>query len=193
MAGLVNFVLPQEHQSAMNKANSKMKLIKQELSLWVRDGVTFPCLTHIQGLLSGPDPTGVNRAWALKDSTAKVTEISRLLEALKAFTPENTSMVYSLGAGLHPQETLDKIVSDINTSSEKMIAKTHLALRALNAAAETAAHTPAVPCHQSQNIFFSMSAAAEPPPVLRDISPSAFSSWLSQFNIFLDAMIESEG
>ena len=163
-----------------------MKLIKQELSLWVRDGVTFPCLTHIQGLLLGPDPTGVNRELALKDSSFKTTEISRLLEALKTFTPEYTSMIHSLGAGLYPQETLDKIVSDIDASSEKIIAKTNLALRALKGAAKAAAPTPAAPSHQSHNEFFSMSAAAEPLPVPCDISPSAFSSWLTQFKIFSD-------
>ena len=135
MAGLTNFTPPPEHKAVMDEANSKMKLISQELFFWVRDGVTFPCLTHIQGLLTGPDPTGVNKEVAIRDCSFKAAEISRLLDDLKSFTPEFTNMIRTLGAGLYPQETLDRITNDVNTSSQKLINKTNLALRAL---AETA-------------------------------------------------------
>ena len=109
MAGLTNFSTHPEHRAVMDEANSKMKLLSQELFFWVRDGVTFPCLTHVRGLLADSDPTGVNREVAIRDCSSKAAEISRLLENL-----EFTNMIWRASIHRRPWTKLQVMLINLH-------------------------------------------------------------------------------
>ena len=100
MAGLTNFSTHPEHRAVMEEANYKMKMLSQELFFWVKDGITFPCLSYVRDLISESDPTSVNREVVIRDCATKSAEISKLLGNLKSFTPEFTELIRTLGADL---------------------------------------------------------------------------------------------
>ena len=180
MAGLDNFPTLPKHKTMLEEANLKMKMLSQELYLWVHDGVTFPCLSYIRQLISEPDTMGVIRDIAIRDVTSKSAQISQLQRNFESFAAEFTGIIRNLDPTSYQQETLDNAINSIDKSAKELANVTSLALQALQEAVTMTEPQP-------QNKFISVASSEEPPPVPRDISPSDFSAWLSKFQIFSDA------